>query len=223
MNQDPGQLRATARAKRLRAAGVSGKKPPGLAPAKAVGWKSASGRCQEPSASISASTRLSQRSRTTLSTDSASIIRPSKLKWAIKRAALRRQKSCDVDFLTVPSSVYGGRDANGFNDIAQISCRIPAWLHRLDLTGSTGGADLELVRAGRKCHRQAPFAERLLSPASIQALPPSIETATSLIPEPPSKAMPFSLILPGFNVAPSEIWMPTANQPAPRIYNDTVF
>jgi len=108
MNQDPGQLRATARAKRLRAAGVSGKKPPGLAPAKAVGWKSASGRCQEPSASISASTRLSQRSRTTLSTDSASIIRPSKLKWAIKRAALRRQMSCAVGFFLGVQQVIKG-------------------------------------------------------------------------------------------------------------------
>ena len=39
--------------------------------------------------------------------------------------------------------------------------------------------------------------------AGVQVLPPSIATATSLMPLPPSNAMPFSIVLPGFSLAPS--------------------
>ena len=40
--------------------------------------------------------------------------------------------------------------------------------------------------------------------AGVQFLPPSIETATSLMPLPPSKAMPFSIgRCPAFSLAPS--------------------
>ena len=36
--------------------------------------------------------------------------------------------------------------------------------------------------------------------AGVQVLPPSVETATSLMPLPPSKAMPFSVVSPGFQL-----------------------
>ena len=39
--------------------------------------------------------------------------------------------------------------------------------------------------------------------AGVQVLPPSVETATSLMPLPPSKAMPFSVVVPAFSLAPS--------------------
>ena len=51
--------------------------------------------------------------------------------------------------------------------------------------------------------RNAYLPRSLPSLAGVQLLPPSIETATSLMPLPPSKAMPRSMVRPAFSLAPS--------------------
>ena len=63
------------------------------------------------------------------------------------------------------------------------------------------------MTAGGEFDRQLPFPEylprSLPSFACVQVLPPSVETATSLMPLPPSKAIPFNAVVPGFTFAPS--------------------
>src|SRR4029450_10786706 len=47
------------------------------------------------------------------------------------------------------------------------------------------------------------FPRFLPSFAGVQVFPPSSETATSLMPLPPSKAIPFSIVVPGRSFEPS--------------------
>src|SRR3954453_12443682 len=67
---------------------------------------------------------------------------------------------------------------------------LSSWLPAASLTGSFHS-------------RNEYFPRSLPSFAGVQVLPPSVETATSLMPLPPSKAIPFSVVPPRFTFAPS--------------------
>src|SRR6266481_5076725 len=78
-------------------------------------------------------------------------------------------------------------------------CVSPALLVARTLSSKLPAASL----TGSFHSRNVYFPRSLPSFAGIQVLPPSSETATSLIPLPPSNAIPFSVVPPGFSFAPS--------------------
>src|SRR5438270_926906 len=53
------------------------------------------------------------------------------------------------------------RDADCFDDVAQVTRPVPEWLRWLRLAAVAGRAHLQLVRAGRQPDRHLPFAERV--------------------------------------------------------------
>src|SRR4051794_6360069 len=67
---------------------------------------------------------------------------------------------------------------------------LSSWLPAASFTGSLHSRNEYLPRS-------------LPSFAGIQVLLPSAETTTSLMPLPPSNAIPCNVVLPGFNLAPS--------------------
>src|SRR5712692_8891554 len=66
-----------------------------------------------------------------------------------------------VCFMAGPLSAR--RHADGFDDVAQISGRVPTRLERLRLTAIAGGARLQIMDARGKLDGQFPLAERIVA------------------------------------------------------------
>src|SRR3954447_19174043 len=116
-----------------------------------------------------------------------------------RKARLRRVMVVLLQVAVTPKgSTTVRRQPAGFHD-ASIGCTSPPLLVARTFSSCEPGSSFTGT-----VHSRTEYLPRSLSSfAGIQLLPPSLETATSLLPLPPSNAMPFSVVVTRFSFAPS--------------------